>query len=148
MEVKIGKEEVTTLFEALTKYIEVFEKAKGGEWIVDKEHAGTLDDPKQMPFVDYDQSVEKFIYDVHDMVNEHKDLKLYQYFEVLEAEGYPVSDYGSPSRFPIEEMGLTSVLALIVAIVRQERFNDGLLLKQLNNGTMLRCLRRIKKLDV
>lgn len=40
-------------YENITKYLEELEKDNIGTWIIDKKSAGTLDDPIQMPFVNY-----------------------------------------------------------------------------------------------
>lgn len=46
------------MFEKLTKYLPDLEKASGyGDWVVDHESKGTMDDPIQMPYVNYGRVV-------------------------------------------------------------------------------------------
>ena len=49
------------MFELLTKYIGVLNDENSGEWIIDQTHKGTMDDPKQFPFVAFSRLTENFI---------------------------------------------------------------------------------------
>ena len=52
-------DEVTAMYEALTKYIGHFEDA--GAWIIDRENDGSEEHPIQMPYLSYSQTITKFI---------------------------------------------------------------------------------------
>lgn len=46
------------MFESLTKHLPTIENAEGfGNWVVDRESKGTMDDPIKMPYVNYGTTV-------------------------------------------------------------------------------------------
>lgn len=55
------------MFESLTKHLPAIENAEGfGNWVVDRESKGTMNDPIKMPYVNYGTTVadvEQAIYD-------------------------------------------------------------------------------------
>lgn len=81
-------------FDELTKYIDILELDKYGEWIIDREHKGTEDDPIQMPFVAYTRAVHDFIQAVYDFGESHPEYEHIRYGETLEANGL---EWGSDS---------------------------------------------------
>ena len=135
------------MYESLTKYIPSIEKADGyGEWIIDREHAGTMEDPKQMPFVAYGElaiAVEDAIYD---FVDTHDEMQLTRYNEILEENGI---SWGTESMAgaDVSRLDGKAVMALLLGSVRAERFCDGALLAFFKNGSILRWLQRLEELD-
>ena len=49
------------MYESLTALLNEIKTDSIGEWIVDKENDGSLEHPIQMPFVDYSETIDKFI---------------------------------------------------------------------------------------
>ena len=46
------------MFESLTKHLPAIENAEGfGNWVVDRESKGTMNDPIKMPYVNYGTTV-------------------------------------------------------------------------------------------
>lgn len=135
------------MYESLTKYIPSIEKADGyGEWIIDREHAGTMEGPKQMPFVVYGGlaiAVEDAIYD---FVDTHDEMQLTRYNEILEENGISW-DIESMTDADVSCLDGKAVMALLLGAVRAERFCDGALLTFFKNGSILRWLQRLEELD-
>lgn len=43
------------MYKGLTRYLPEFDKVEGyGDWIIDRASRGTMDNPIQIPYVDYD----------------------------------------------------------------------------------------------
>lgn len=135
------------MFESLTKHILPLEcNGNSGEWIIDQEHAGTAEDPKQMPFVAYDAlaiAIEEAIYD---FVDAHAEMQLTRYGEILEENGVSWGPE-SMTEADVSHFDGRTVMALLVGAVRAERFCNGALLSFLMNGCILRWLRRLEELD-
>ena len=68
------------------------------------------------------------------------------YFETLERYGVEMSDRGLEA-CDVEHANAELVRALILTLVRQDRFAEGLLGRYARNGFLDRCLFRLKELD-
>ena len=68
------------------------------------------------------------------------------YFETLEHYGVEMSDRGLEA-CDVEHANTELVRALILTLVRQDRFAEGLLGVYARNGYLDRCLFRLKELD-
>ena len=134
-------------YEILTKYLQSLINDDLGTWVIDKKSAGTLDDPIQMPFVNYSEVVHDFIDDVYKFIDDNEEMKLTNYGEILNENGI---EWGFESMENVDVSVLNSkcVLALIVGAIRAERFCDGALLGFFKNGSMQKWLMRLKELDV
>lgn len=122
----------------LTKFIPLLQNDKFGEWVIDKKNDGTPDHPIQWPYVKHTPVVFEFIYTVHKFVEDNQDSGLYNYLEILEE-----NDIKNFLQVDINSLNKQCVLAIIVYCVRQDRFCDGLLLRSLNDGIILKCLERL-----
>lgn len=131
-------------FEQLTKYIDVLDGDNFGTWIIDRKNDGTLENPIQMPFVNYSEMVHRFIDDVYDFSENNKDFELNRYGEILERNGL---EWGSKSMSEADVSSLDAqcVMALIMGAVRAERFCDGALLGFFKGGSIRRWLERLKE---
>ena len=134
------------MYESLTKYLIEFTGDEFGTWVIDKKNDGTPEHPIQMPHVDYATTVYCFIHDVSAFVDEHKDLELKCYSDILKANGI---EWGMDSMTAavIENLDAKCVLALIVGAIRAERFCDGALLGFFKNGSIARWLERLQELE-
>lgn len=133
------------MYEGITKYISELEKAaRFGELIVDRESAGTEDDPIQLPSVNYASMVDGLVMAVYAYVNEHEELKDYEI--ILHAAGlkWAADDLKNAHE---ENLSGQEVVAMIFAVIRADRFFEGTLLEFLENGCILRWVRRLKELD-
>ena len=133
-------------FEPLTKYLEQINNDDIGTWIIDHKNDGTPEHPIQMPFVNYSVMVHHFIDDVYEFIENHEDMELNHYGEILNENGI---DWGtqSMSEADVSVLDARSVLALIVGAVRAERFCDGALLEFFKNGNISKWLMRLKEIE-
>lgn len=135
------------MYESLTRFIPLVEgEDTYGVWFFDHEHAGTMEDPKQMPFVEYGRlaiDVEDAIYA---FVDDHEEFGLRHYGDILERNGLK---WGTESMEAADVSALDgrAVMALLVGAVRAERFCDGALLRFFQTGCIARWLRRLQELD-
>lgn len=135
------------MFENLTKYIRPLEAdGNRGKWIIDREHAGTREDPIQMPFVAYDNLAIAIGDAICAFIDSHEELQLTHYEEILE-ENRLSWDNESMAGADVSRLEGRATMALLVGAVRAERFCDGALLSFFKNGCILRWLRRLEEID-
>lgn len=135
------------MFESLTKHLPAIENAEGfGNWVVDRESKGTMDDPIEMPYVNYGTTVADVEQAIYDFVDEHPEYELTHYRDILERNGL---EWGSQamSGADVSELDGRAVMALLLGAVRAERFCDGALLGFFGDGSMRRWLLRLKEID-
>ena len=130
-------------FEIVTKYIDLLENDKFGEWFVDKENDGSKEHPIQMPFVMYSQVVHGLIEDTHRCA---KDTGIRNYGEILEKHNI---EWGQKSMKNADVISLPAeaIFALLLGAVRAERFCDGVLLAFIHDGSILKWLTELKCKD-
>ena len=135
------------MYESLTKLLPHYGEAKAyGEWLSDRNHEGTLDDPVQFPFVDYAWNVIALEEAASDFVDAHPKLGLTRYSDILAASGIKW-DSESMSAADVSKLDGRTVAALIVGAVRADRFSEGVLLEFCESGCMTRWLARLKEID-
>lgn len=134
-------------FEKITSIIPVLLNEKNhGEWIVDTKHEGTLGDPIQMPFVSYGRAACMLIEAVHECVDDLRDeMDVHDYMGVLES--YGLNGEEDVLAADASSCDAKCILAMILTIVRQDRFCEGLLLSYLENGKMLEWMKRLQEID-
>ena len=132
-----------TKFDELLKIEETLKGDKFGEWVHDKEHKGTKDDPIHLPFPNYTQTVCKFMDAVYNFIENNPDYNLYNYDEILERNGYRINDI---NRIDVSGMDEKCLMAMFVYFVRGERFCDGMILSALEKGTIQKCLKRLREI--
>lgn len=133
-------------FVILTKYLSQLAKTEYGNWIIDKENKGTVENPIRMSFVNYSDFVSAFIQDVYKTIDDNEDMDLNHYGEILEKNGL---EWGIISMKDAEVSSLDAqcVMALITGAVRAERFCDGALLDFFKSGCIAKWLNRLKEID-
>jgi hypothetical protein len=135
------------VFEGLTKHLPAIEKAERfGNWVVDRESKGTMDDPIQMPYVDYETTVTNVEQAIYDFADEHPEYELTHYRDILERNGL---EWGSQamSIADVSDLDGQAVMALLLGAVRAERFCDGALLGFFEDGSIRRWLLRLREID-
>lgn len=76
------------MFESLTKHLPAIENAEGfGNWVVDRESKGAMDDPIKIPYVNYGTTVADVEQAIYDFVDEHPEYELTHYRDILERNG-------------------------------------------------------------
>ncbi|WP_395894404.1 DUF6508 domain-containing protein [Bacillus safensis subsp. safensis] len=133
-------------FESLTKYIPMLREDHIGEWVIDQENDGTAERPIQMPFVNYSETVRHFIEDVYTFAEQHQELKITRYREILKENGIE-GGLNDIENVDISNLYVQCVLALIMGVVRAERFCEGSIFNFFKSGNMLKCLERLDCLE-
>ena len=73
-------------FDGILELEEVLKTDEYGEWIIDREHKGTPDDPIHFPFPSYTETVRNLIHAVYDFHKNNPDYDLVRYQEILGQE--------------------------------------------------------------
>ena len=94
----------------------------------------------------YNDAVRSLIEESMRFVSEHEEMDLYDYQGILRAAGIR---WESDALEKADVSGLDgrTVMAMVVAVVRAERFCDGALLEFCENGCIRRWLERLKEID-
>ncbi|VXB09469.1 conserved hypothetical protein [Bacillus altitudinis] len=133
-------------FNILTNYIPMLQGDDIGEWVIDKENDGTAEHPIQMPFVNYSETVRRFIEDVYTFVEQHQEMELTRYSEILKENGIE-DGMNDMENVDISNVNAQCVLALIMGVLRAERFCEGVILDVFTNGTLVKWLERLEHLE-
>ncbi|MFD1420727.1 DUF6508 domain-containing protein [Lactiplantibacillus songbeiensis] len=128
----------------LTNYISILETDDLGRW-VPVQGKGTMTESTQLPFVTYSEAVHQFIKDFY-LFEEAKAFYLHQYNQLLDSQGIKVnSEFLTAER--IETFDDETVMAVIMGIIRNDRFAEGMLRHFLKNGVIGLLLKRLAALD-
>jgi len=127
----------------LTRYISILETDDGGRW-APVQGKGTEAEPMQLPFVTYLAAVYQFIKDFY-LFEEAKAPYLHQYNQLLDSQGIKLnSEY-----LTIERIGTfndETVMAVIMGIIRNDRFVEGTLRHFLKNSVIELLLKQLAAL--
>ena len=116
------------------------DKDEYGTWHVDTEHKGTEDDPIHVPFPIYSEAVEDLVTAVYEFCDNNPDYDLYNYYGILR-------EHGIEKMEDVDNLNDRCVMALLMSIVRAERFCDGYIMGELENGNIQRLLDRLKVIN-
>ena len=134
------------MYESLTKHISSPQEGDFGEWVIDTQHDGSLEHPIQMPYVNYSEAVNLFLKDFYQFLTDHSNIDLSNYQNILEKNGIKWN-FDSMNNVDVVSLGELCVLALILGAIRADRFNEGVLLRFLESGAIVRWLERLKATD-
>lgn len=135
------------MFESLTKYIPFLEGTENyGEWVIDREHAGTPEDPKRMPFVGYSSLLIGLEDAILAFVDVHPEMGLTHYYDILEKSGLSW-EFDPMEHADVDVLDGVAIMSLLVGAIRAERFCDGALLRFCKKGCILRWLKRLREID-
>lgn len=113
--------------------------------VVGNRHEGTLEDPFIAPYAEYGKAADRLIVMVNKCVDDNEDLAVLNYREMLESYGLP--DEESILAADVAECDARCTLAMILYVVRGDRFCEGFLLRHLENGSMLKWMKRLEEID-
>ena len=132
-------EELLTLEEALKNdtYGEVINPISE----TTKTHKGTLEDPLPFPHIEYSKTVQNLIHAVYDFHKANPDYELTDYMGILAYYGYTDVNVETVD---VSEMNDKCLMALFMALIRGERFHDGLILQALECGSVQKWLARLR----
>ena len=135
------------MFEELTAFIPELQQSEYGEWIIDNENDGSFEHPMQLPYVSYDKTIKDFIIAVYRFVDSPEGLYLRHYQEVLAKSGIKWNSAESVKNADVSSLDGKTVMALILSVLRADRFCEGALLEFLQKGIIEKWLVRLKELD-
>ncbi|MCM3028642.1 DUF6508 domain-containing protein [Bacillus safensis] len=133
-------------FKILTNYIPMLQVDDIGEWVIDKDNDGTAEHPIQTPFVNYSETVRRFIEDVYIFAEQHQEMELTRYSEILKENGIE-GGTNDMENLDTSNVNAQCVLALIMGVLRAERFCDGVILDFFTNGAIVKWLERLERLE-
>lgn len=123
-------------YQNLTKFLPYFVKWENfDEWRGGKQTDGQA----FMPYVAYYGKIGEFFIEFS-----HSELDDHKYGEKMDVCGWWDE---STMNAAIAEMSAEDVGTCITAIWRRERFNEGIILRFIKNGTLAKLLARLKELD-
>lgn len=129
--------------DGLVDLIPMLERDSFGAWADTGTHAGTADDPIPIPFVEYEDYIGGILVKrIYEVVDANPNLNLKDYSAILEENGLEWSDE-SLRNADTSRLDEECVLAMLVAIVRADRFSEGILLHNLEEGYILRWLKML-----
>lgn len=108
-----------------------------------KLHKGTIDDPIPFPHIEYSEAVQKLIKAVYNFHKANPDYDLFNYMAILNCNGYTDINVHTVD---VSKMDDRCLMALLMALVRGERFHDGLILQALEDGDVQRWLARLREI--
>ena len=136
------------MYESLTELIPQIDSAdQYGEWVVDHEHKGTPDDPIHFPYVSYGQVMRDYDHRVYAFVDKHPEYGLTNYSDILARSGIEWSSE-SMEAADVSKLDGQTVMALLVASLRADRFCEGALLGFFESGAIRRWLERLRQIDL
>ena len=106
-----------------------------------KLHKGTREDPIPFPHIEYSEAVRKLIKAVYNFHKANPDYDLFNYMGILNCNGYTDINVNT---IDVSEMDDKCLMALFMALIRGERFCDGLILDALEEGAVQRWLERLR----
>ena len=127
--------------EKLNKYIDLFSEETIGEWHVDTEGDGSLENPYQLPHVRYSKLVEEFMTDVYDYADQ---TGVNNYAEILKRNGIEWKSKAM-SNADVTALSADAICALLLGAVRAEKFCDGALLGFFEDGSIQKWLTELKR---
>ncbi|KEP25604.1 DUF6508 domain-containing protein [Bacillus zhangzhouensis] len=133
-------------FDILTKYISMLQEDPIGEWVIDQENDGTAEHPIQMPFVKYSETVRHLIEDIYTFAEQHEGMGFIRCREILRENGIE-SGMNDMENVDISNLNAQCVLALMMEVVRAERFSEGAILNFFKSGAIVKCLERLDCLE-
>lgn len=143
----IGDEGKVGKYHVLTKYIgKIFEAESLGRWFIDREKDGTSEHPIQMPYVNNHELIDTFVMEFYQFLDSHPEYRLSDYHSILESNGLKW-DNASMREADIDTLNAECTLALIMGAIRVERFCDGALLSFFEDGSILKWLKHLKRIE-
>ena len=110
-------------------------QSHSGEWGVRHESKTTETGAKTFPWVEQDELIQKFVQFMYD-----KDLVVtFNWGEWQEGRDW----YASKDEDKYEKLNVEKALKLLTAVIRNERFNDGALVRAFDDGTFPRIINKL-----
>jgi ADP-ribosylglycohydrolase len=134
-------------FRPLTRYIETLSKVESfGGWIGGEQGDGTPGNPMRMPVMGYQPAAMEFVEEFYRFAAKHPEFGLNDYRAILEKYGV---DWGFDGMRGADVHALDSrcVLAMIMTVIRVDRFCEGVLSSAFEEKMIGKWLERLKEID-
>ena len=131
-------------YSELTRFLPIFDTDSFGEWYTDKNADGSAEHPFQIPCFSYSEEVEDFCSAVRFFIENHPELDLEHYINILENNNIKIDTVKDTD---VSRCDDKCVCAMIVANVLAEKFSEGAVLDSCKDGTFVKWLERLKELD-
>ena len=144
----IMKPEGEIMYEKLISFLPELEggKVQSGLCHSDPEADGSEEHPYVLPFVVYGRVARELEEEIYRIVQDHPELNLNHYYDVLKERGVDWNGKEMEAA-DVSDWDGQGVLALMVGIIRAERFSDGTYKQFLENGCFVRWLHRLKEIE-
>ena len=131
------------MYEKLAAYLPALNGEKHAEWV-----SGKTKDPSVSPFgfLVYDETGEGVMREVYRIVDRCPQLELNRYQAILEKNGIHWSK-NEMEAADVSDWNEQGVMALLVGILRADRFVEGVYQEFLENGCIRKWIERLKEID-
>ena len=131
------------MYEKLIAYLPSLNGEQHGKWV-----SGKTKDPSVSPFgfLVYDETGEGIMREVYRIVDRCPQLELNRYQEILEKNGIRWSK-NEMEAVDVSGWNEQGVMALLVGILRADRFVEGVYQEFLENGCIRKWIERLKEID-
>jgi hypothetical protein len=141
------KEGTVPRFRPLTRHIERLAAVESfGEWIDDARGDGTSGNPKVLPCMSQHPAATEFVEEFYRFSAKHPEFSLNEYQSILEECGVEWSFDGMRDA-DATALDSRCVLAMIMAVIRADRFCEGVLVSAFEDGMIARWLERLREID-
>ena len=134
------------MYESLTTLLPSLRTGPYGTWIVDHKNDGSPEHPIQMPFVNYHPAALELQKAIYRFVEAHEEMGLRRYADILEEAGIKWASQPM-QKADVSDLDGRTVMALLVGILRAERFSEGAYLDFCEGGIVQRWLARLEEID-
>ena len=130
-------------FDKIIALVEPLKQDSFGEWhggIEDKKHE---DASFQIPFVAYTQTAHNLISEIEDFVDQNPDYELKRYAKILKERNIEFSQEAF-NKVDLDKLDAQGIMAILVGLMRAERFCEGIFLDNLKSGFIFKCIQRLE----
>lgn len=143
----IGEKSDSNKYKVLTKYIGKLDYEQlYGRWICFGEYDGISKDQIGLPYVSFKELVDSFIREFYEFSDNHPEYQLSDYSSILHNNDIQWNRK-SMKNAETECLDEQCILSLIMGAIRAERICEGALLNFLEDGRILKWLKRLKNID-
>lgn len=128
----------------ITDHIKELTDIKYGEW---SSGETVSEDTVVIPTVSYNSAVNRFLFDFELFIRKNSDIKYHNYEDVLKRAKIK-NNVEAFYNADVTDLSSAVILAMIVGILRKDRFCEGILLDAFENEYILKWLKRIKEIDI
>ena len=133
------------LFATLTRFLPLLQNDEKGEVVIDRENDGSPEHPIHFPYIVYSDTVEQFSTAVYETIRDSGLFEMRDYMDVLREAG--LDSCAAVAEADVSGLDTKTILAMMLRILRTERFCTGVLLEYLENGCIETWLERLEEID-